>query len=200
MALPPFDADGLLPPGDYPMTFEELRKSHLVRRSLTSGDGWDEAWRLRLVDNLEVLVRQLWAVGIANVFIDGSFVEDKDHPNDIDGYFECDVMHLATGDLVRQLNALDQHKVWTWDPKSRKPSTISAKKQLPMWHRYQIELYPHYGQNSGIKDPFGNELQFPSAFRLSRRSQHQKGIIKILESEHVHDQDRERISGMPQTS
>ena len=183
MALPPFNADGFLPPGDHPMTLEQLRKSHLVRRSLTSSAQWDETWRLRLVDNLEILVKQLWQVGIKNVFVDGSFVEDKDHPNDIDGYFECEVMHLASGDLARQLNALDEHKVWTWDPKSRKPSSISAKKQLPMWHRYQVELYPHYGQGSGIRDQFGNELQFPSAFRLSRRSHQQKGIIRVLEVE-----------------
>lgn len=43
------------------------------------------------------------------------------------------------------------------------------KRQLPMWHHYRVELYPHYGQGSGIRDPLGYELKFPSAFRLSRR-------------------------------
>ena len=55
----------------------------------------------------------------------------------------------------------------------------SAKKQLPMWCEYRVELYPHVGQLSGILDPHGNELEFPAAFRLSR-SGIPKGIIQIV--------------------
>jgi hypothetical protein len=29
-------------------------------------------------------------------------VEEKDHPNDIDGYFVCDLQVLASGELTRQ--------------------------------------------------------------------------------------------------
>jgi len=182
MAIPAFTQDGLLPPGDYPLTFDQLRLSNLVKPSLaTAGGGWDEAWRLTLVNNAEILVKQLWQVGISEIFLDGSFVEDKDHPNDIDGYFACDPVRLATGELERELNALDPYKVWTWSPKSRRPYANSAKKQLPMWHRYRVELYPHFGQSSKIRDQFGNELQFPSAFRLSRRENKQKGIVKIVQ-------------------
>jgi hypothetical protein len=181
MSLPPFNQDGLLPPGDYEMTFDDLRASILVKPSLaTAGSSWDEQWRLTLVNNAEALVKQLWQVGITQVFLDGSFVEDKDHPNDIDGYFECEVHRLASGSLQRELNALDPHKIWAWDPKSRRPDAKSAKKQLPMWHRYRVELYPHFGQSSKILDQFGNELQFPSAFRLSRREHKQKGIILVV--------------------
>lgn len=50
-----------------------------------------------------------------------------------------------------------------------------------MWHKYRIELYPHFGQSSGILDEFGNELDFPAAFRKSRANK-QKGIIKLLKS------------------
>ena len=39
-----------------------------------------------------------------------------------------------------------------------------------MWHVYRIELYPHVGSfGSGIPDEHGNELEFPAAFRRSRR-------------------------------
>ena len=31
------------------------------------------------------MTRQLWQVGVHEVFADGSFVEEKAHPNDIDG-------------------------------------------------------------------------------------------------------------------
>ncbi len=179
--LPGFTEDGLLPPGDYALTFDELATSLLV----TGPDDretyphWDAAWRGFLVDNLRLLVRQLWQVGITEIYIDGSFVEDKVHPNDIDGYFECDLMRLASGELQRRLNQIDPHKVWTWDPGSRRSFRSYSKKQLPMWHQYRVELYPHVGQLSGIRDRFGHELEFPSAFRQSRDGR-SRGIIKIV--------------------
>ena len=80
---------------------------------------------------------------VRDIFADGSFAEDKDHPNDIDGYFVCDFDLLRTGELTRQLNLLDPFKVWTWAPAARKPYRRYPKKQLPMWHRYRVELYPH---------------------------------------------------------
>lgn len=141
--IPTFDADGLLPPGDYEMSFEELGNSLLVLGPAEEREhsSWDRYWRERLVQNLEVLSRQLWQVGIRDIFADVSFAEDKDHPNDIDGYFVCDLPPLMTGELTRQLNLLDPAKVWTWDPASRKPYRGYPKKQLPMWHQYRVELY-----------------------------------------------------------
>lgn len=179
--IPGFTADGLLPPGDYELTFDQLRSSSLV---LGPGDpkdhlNWDAPWREKLVGNLEVLVNQLWQTRVTEIFIDGSFAEDKDHPNDIDGYFVCDLMHLASGALQQELNLLDPHKVWTWDPATRRPYRGYPKMQLPMWHQYRVELYPHYGQPSGIRDKHGNELEFPAAFRQSRRDGKPRGIIKI---------------------
>lgn len=178
--LPNFNAEGLLPPGDYALTLEELRQSMLVNSPPGASATWDSEWRARLVENLAVLVAQLWQVGITAIFVNGSFVEDKDHPNDIDGYFECELMRLATGELQRDLNLLDPHKVWTWDPASRKPYRGYPKRQLPMWHAYRVELYPHVGQLSGIRDRYGHELEFPSAFRQSRRDGQPKGIVRIV--------------------
>lgn len=83
-----FNDEGILPPGDYPMTFSQIRKSLLVKKPKNYGGLWDMPWRLELVNNLEILVKHLWAVKITEIFINGSFVEDKGHPNDIDGYFE----------------------------------------------------------------------------------------------------------------
>lgn len=107
-------------------------------------------------------------------------VEDKLHPNDIDGYFEVNLEYLYSGQLQRDLNALDPHKIWTWAPESRRPYRNYPKKQLPMWHQYRVELYPHYNQPSGITDAFGNMLQFPAAFRKSRSKHKQKGIIELV--------------------
>jgi hypothetical protein len=179
--LPDFTEDGLLPPGDYELTLEELAESRLVEGpdDHERYPNWDKTWRRRLVENLGVMVRQLWQVGISNIFIDGSFTEDKQRPNDIDGYFECELLRLASGELERELNLLDPHKVWTWDPARRTAFRGYPKKQLPMWHVYRVELYPHYGQLCGIRDEYGHELEFPSAFRRSRRSGRPRGIVKI---------------------
>jgi hypothetical protein len=181
MTLPLFNEFGLLPAGDYALTLSELKRSSLVVPGQNHSPGWDQAWRERLVDNLSIMVAQLWQVGITDIFIDGSFVEEKEHPNDIDGYFECDLERMYTGQLQQDLNRLDSHKVWTWSPASRTSYANSTKKQLPMWHFYRVELYPHYGQLSGIRDEFGNVLQFPAAFRKSRSEHRQKGIVKLLQ-------------------
>lgn len=103
-----FDSNGLLPIGDHEMTLRELSESVLVTGPLHSHGPWDAAWRLHLVNNLRILVEQLWHVGITNIFIDGSFVEEKAHPNDIDGYFECDLRYLASGRLAAELNQFDR--------------------------------------------------------------------------------------------
>jgi hypothetical protein len=111
MSLPSFTDEGLLPPGDYLLTVEELRQSYLVTGEGVRSDTWDVLWRGRLVDNTD--------------------------PN-------------------------------------------SAKRQLPMWHQYRVEFYPHFpGLLSGIRDQFGYELPFPSAFRLARAAYRPKGIIRI---------------------
>jgi hypothetical protein len=180
MANLKFTDDGVLPAGDYKMTLGQLRKSLLVVGPGISAPSWDSQWRGHLVNSLEVLVNQLWSVGIEDIFIDGSFAEDKDHPNDIDGYFVCDFKQFISGKIQQDLNLLDPYKVWTWDPKSRKSAPGYDKKQLPMWHQYGVELYPHWGQASGIKDKYGNELEFPSAFRQSRRDGTPKGIVQLL--------------------
>ena len=164
------------------MTLEELKDSMLVEGPGEGYPNWDAEWRAKLVENLRVLVVQLWEVGVTEIFVNGSFVEDKEHPGDIDGCFECSFMDVATGHLRRELNKLDPYKVWTWDPASRRPYRDQPKLQLPMWHQYRVELYPHYPDlslPSGIKDKFGSDLPFPAAFRKSRREHKVKGIVKI---------------------
>ena len=99
----------------YDLSVEELKSSALV-----PGPGeprvcpsWDAPWREALVGNLEILVGQLWQVGITEIFVDGSFAEEKDHPNDIDGYFDCELQRLSSGELQTELNLLDPNKIWT---------------------------------------------------------------------------------------
>jgi hypothetical protein len=153
-----------------------------VGRPGLTGTDWDTTWRRRLVDAAGVLVGQLAEVGLTEVYLDGSFVENKDHPGDIDGYFLCPWQKQASGDLERELNLLDPHSAWTWSRSSRR--LYAGKSRLPMWIIYRVELYPHLvgwptKQMTGIKDQFGNDLEFPSAFRQSRNQCLPKGIVRI---------------------
>lgn len=61
-ALPPFTEDGLLPPGDFVLSLTALADSILVvgPNDRESYPRWDREWRARLVDNLAILVKQLW--------------------------------------------------------------------------------------------------------------------------------------------
>jgi hypothetical protein len=137
MAIPKtFTKDGVLAPGTYDATISDIRKSILVHGNTAAT--WDVKWRSRLLDNAEILIRQLWAVGINDIYLDGSFVEDKDHPNDIDGYFDPHLAMFSKVDaekyeqLLSDLNNLDPHKVWNWDPSSRRLVQGYQKLQLPM--------------------------------------------------------------------
>jgi hypothetical protein len=93
-------------------------------------------WRRQLIDNLEQLTRQLWQVEIREVYADRSFAEDKDHSNDVDGYFVCELELRAPGRLDRELNLIDPDKVWTWSPASRRPYRGYPRLQLPMSRRW----------------------------------------------------------------
>jgi hypothetical protein len=56
--MPRFNAHGLLPPGDYELTFDELRRSMLVAGPGGVDTTWDTAWRKALVGNLETMTRR----------------------------------------------------------------------------------------------------------------------------------------------
>lgn len=173
---PFFTPKGVLP-HDFTLTFAELEASALV---LKSGRGaWDEDWRHKLVRLSRVLVTQLWQVGIEEIYLDGSFVERKPHPNDIDGYFVCEANRFFDVQ-VPQLQKVDN--CWTWDEDKLRFAADTAKPQLPMWHKYRTELYPHYAELSacGIKGPTGEDLTFPDAFRRRRDDFQPKGLIRII--------------------
>lgn len=186
MAIPlSFNSNGVLPPGTYDATINDIKSSILVNGNGSSAT-WDKAWRTQLVDNASILINELWTVGVTDIFLDGSFVEDKDHPNDIDGYFDPHLSMLSVPDilkytkLISDLNNLNKYKIWDWNPKSRRAVSGFHKLQLPMWIFYRVELYPHLDQGTGIKDANGNDLKFPSAFRQSRNGFVQKGIIRVI--------------------
>jgi hypothetical protein len=182
LALPGLTTDGLLPPGDYPLTIAELRASHLVTGEGLGEPTWDRAWRARLVDHLELFIRQLWQVGIERIFVDGSFATSKSHPNDVDAYFECEVTRFPR--IVVEMSQLEPPLPWDWMHRPLDPAT--GVPRLRMWHRYRVDLFPHFVDQpnpTGVRDEFGNELLFPSLFRRDRETAMPKGVIQIVREE-----------------
>lgn len=175
---------------DYPLTLSQLRESHLITGVCsTHPEPWLVHRREYLLNQFERFARCLWDVGIEDIFIGGSFVEDKPAPNDIDGYFVCSNREvLFSGELSKQLDALStdemrQRQVWHWKQRVEDPKT--GEKRLAMWHHYQVELIPTApGLNNAIVDKeSGKRLSISEAFRLTSFGNRPKGIIKLLKDE-----------------
>ena len=177
-----FLKNGCLPPGDYEMTRAEIEDSVLVCNP--QREHWDQAWRRDLLSSFYQLASELWQVGIEEIFLDGSFVEEKDHPNDIDGYFVCDFKQFVSKELHRELNRINPEKIWTWSHKDMVKVSSVGKRVLPMWLKYRVELFPDYpGSFTGIKDRRGKNLGFPEAFRRCRLGRTEKGIVKLIKED-----------------
>ena len=75
--IPAFDpATGALPNGDHRATLEEIEG----RFGFTPRRHW-------LLKGLRAAVKALWAAGVEDIFIDGSFCTEKLDPGDVDGYW-----------------------------------------------------------------------------------------------------------------
>jgi hypothetical protein len=77
MSIPPFNELGYLPPGVY-----EISWSELMERFVTNSH------RQRLATGLAAALRKLGIAGCRRVVIGGSFVTNKEYPNDFDGWYE----------------------------------------------------------------------------------------------------------------
>ncbi len=178
-SLPADFADGVLPPGDYPMTLSELEQSLLVVGPRPNLPNWDTTWRRYLVGQLTILAAQLWDEGVTEIYLDGSFVEDKLRPGDIDGYYVTTQSAIAGG-LLGRLNARNPLPIWTMS--NRLLDLETGKRKPLMWHIHKVELYAEQGQFTGILDEFGHNQTFPAAFRKTReeRGWKPKGIIRLI--------------------
>ena len=88
--IPQFTDEGLLPPGVHETDLEELREKM----------GWSRK-RQRLLEGLEEALELMAPCGVVRVYLDGSFVTDKDRPNDIDGCYDLVVDDVTAEDLGR---------------------------------------------------------------------------------------------------
>lgn len=77
MAIPPFEAEGNLPPGIHWADWTELSNRF----------GYS-AYRRRLLSGLRNALELLQAAGCSTAYVDGSFVTQRDEPGDFDGCWD----------------------------------------------------------------------------------------------------------------
>jgi len=90
--LPAFTSEGLLPPGEHSASWEEVR----------SRFGWNERRRI-LLGGLSGALIPLRTAGCNRIFLDGSFVTNKDMPADYDVAWDLAGVDLS---LLRSLEPL----------------------------------------------------------------------------------------------
>jgi Family of unknown function (DUF6932) len=152
--IPPFDADtGALPPGDHQATLEEVA----ARLGFTPRRRW-------LLKGLRAAIEALWAAGVEQIFVDGSFCTEKPDPGDIDGYWvEPDDGVYERIDpywIDFELVPVPQTRMWKWR----------------MWVDRGVEFFV---------DPVmqaGPELGFPEFFRRDRDGR-PRGIIQVVKAQ-----------------
>lgn len=146
MPIPAFTPHGLLPEGIHDCTVAELRERFGQFQRTDS--------RSRLFERLEVFLREAQATGlVVAVIVDGSFVTDRDAPNDIDLIV---VLH-ADHDLQAVLRPFEYNVV--------------SRRQIRRMHR----LDPLIGQE-GEKE-LAEHIEFFG--RVRGNSTQRKGMLRI---------------------
>lgn len=169
-----FLKNGLLPAGDHEISLSQLEQ--LIRQGPGGGRSWDTDWRLQLLEEFKQRYQQLAALGITEVYIDGSYATDKYRPNDMDVYF------VVPRKLWRTFAEAALKEI---DPEFWRFETVSdpsGKSGYPMAFLRHIEMFPVYQEHT----PAGAdclEMIDPkiSFFRTDKWSNRPKGIIKITE-------------------
>lgn len=147
MLIPALMANGELPPGIHIITLTELEirfgRANEKRRQLMMG--------------LKKALLLFKAANVSKVFVDGSFITDKDEPNDIDGCWSC------TGVDVDKLDS----RFWDFE------STYDFEKK-------REEIKNEFGIDFFIAEIIegGSGKPFPEFFQTNRDGD-PKGIIQI---------------------
>ncbi|MCL2768800.1 MAG: hypothetical protein FWD42_01650 [Solirubrobacterales bacterium] len=139
--IPEFDEHGNLPPGIHHATWNEI-----VTRYATSTHRRDR------LDGVLDALRSLKAAGCATVYLDGSFVTSKDHPDDFDACWE------SAGVVPSRL-----------DPELREFSDERAAQKA----RYGGEIFP--AQWSAHPDG----TTFLDYFQYDNATNRPKGIVAV---------------------
>lgn len=144
--IPEFTEEGLLPQGIYETDFEELRGKM----------GWGRR-RLALLEGLERALELMAVSGVRRVYLDGSFVTDKDRPNDIDGCYDLEV-----GTTAEVASLQDMAPIFPPSPGNR-----ARAKEM-----YGVDFFPAEASELGSGQPF---LRF---FQKDRQGR-ERGVLML---------------------
>jgi hypothetical protein len=142
--IPQFTDEGLLPPGVHETDLEELKGKM----------GWSRK-RRELLEGLEEALELMASWGVVRVYLDGSFVTDKDRPKDVDGCY----------DLAEDVSAEDLGRLAPIFPPS--PSNRAEAKR-----RFGVDFFPAAATELGSGQPF---LRF---FQTDREG-HERDVLSV---------------------
>lgn len=142
--IPQFTEEGLLIPGVHETDLEELKEKM----------GWSRK-RRDLLEGLEEVLELMASCGVVRAYLDGSFVTDKDRPNDIDGCF----------DLSEDVTAEDLRRLVPVFPPS--PFNRAEAKR-----RFGVDFFPAAATELGSGQPF---LRFLQTDREGR----ERGVLSV---------------------
>ncbi|MFQ5565548.1 MAG: hypothetical protein ACE5EU_04215 [Paracoccaceae bacterium] len=135
MPIPEFNELGELPPGEHEATLDEIEQRF----------GSANAVRRRLMGGLRRAAANLAAAGVRKIWVDGSFITSKAHPNDIDGVW--DSRSQVNYDLI--------------DPVFGEPTTARMKEKFGLdFYENVIEAgsgkpFPYFFQTNRLDEPKG---------------------------------------------
>ena len=142
--IPGFTEEGLLPLGIHETDLEELEEKM----------GWSRK-RRELLEGLEEALELMAASGVVKAYLDGSFVTDKDRPNDIDGCYD-----LAEDVAEEELGRLAP--IFPPNPTNRE----EAKR------RFGVDFFPAAVTELGSGQPFLRSFQ-------TDREGHERGVLSV---------------------
>ncbi|MBA2535757.1 MAG: hypothetical protein H0V21_12180 [Rubrobacter sp.] len=121
-----FTDEGLLPPGIHETDLGELEEKM----------GWSRK-RQGLFETLEEALGLMATCGVIRVHLDGSFVTDKDRPNDVDGC--CDLAEDVSAEDLERLTPIF-------------PPNLSNRAEAK--RRFRVDLFPAAATELGSGQPF----------------------------------------------
>lgn len=87
--IPAFNEKGFLPPGIHDATWEQFVERYAITEHRTS-----------LIKQMKTLIVHLKEVGSRSLFVDGSFVTNKERPNDYDACWDVHGVKIEVVDPI----------------------------------------------------------------------------------------------------
>lgn len=88
--IPEFEKKGYLPPGVHPATLAQIEKRYAYNPV-----------RRRLFEGLRKLARNLKEAGCKTLYLNGSYITDKNEPGDYDAVWEYEGVNMGLDPLLR---------------------------------------------------------------------------------------------------